>query len=433
MWGINRPPWHGLLVTFAVAFGGVAAAQQHEQQGTPQVERAQASSGFDRADLSLPPTRADNLRSLLAVTANGGARVGVLAYCASLAGTFGAQNAAQTLIDDGRFGSVSVIDADSLAPTAETLRNNHDCVVAVTNSQCGIPMPDAIADSASSALAAFAASGRGVVLSAFDFAYRPWGSIGLGSAIFAPGLSPFQQVAPSNNAPAGAINVVGASSTPPCDRFVEGVTGPASSSFANNVGVSPGARLCVSYANGRSLVAVNAAGNVVGFNSFPFSATDQARPGYRRLFSNAVHLACSANLAVDVPVDIKPESCPNVWNSKQRGVLPVAILGTSLPVSQIDPESIKLNGVPPLRSSLEDVGSPYSPYRGKANCDSDCTTAGRDGLEDLVVHFDAEQLAATLPGSAGCFVLKLTGRLKAEHGGAAIAGEDVVSIRNPGK
>jgi hypothetical protein len=338
------------------------------------------------------------------------------------------------LIDDGRFGSVSVIDADMLRPTADTLRNNHDCVVAVTNSECGIPMPDSIADSASGALADFAASGGGVVLSTFGFAYRPWGSIGLGDAIFAPGLSPFQQAAPPSNAAAGAISVASAPLTPPCDKFVEGVTGLVSSSFANNVSVSPGARLCVSYANGLSLAAVNASGNVVGFNSFPFSASDQARPGYRRLFSNAVHLACSVNAAVDVPVDIKPESCPNVWNSKQHGVLPVAILGSTLPVNQIDPASIKLNGVPPLRFSLEDVGSPGTPLRGSASCSTDCAATGPDGVTDLMLHFDSVQLAAALPSTnEGCLVVKLTGRLKPEYGGTPIAGEDVLSVKNTGK
>ena len=38
--------------------------------------------------------------------------------------------------------------------TAESLRSNHDCVVAVTNSECGVPMPNSIADAASSARSA---------------------------------------------------------------------------------------------------------------------------------------------------------------------------------------------------------------------------------------------------------------------------------------
>jgi len=60
-----------------------------------------------------------------------------------------------------------------------------------------------------------------------------------------------------------------------------------------------------------------------------------------------------------VAVDIKPQSCPNPLNKKGRGVLPVAILGfCGLDVADIDAASIKLNGVPALRSALEDVAGP---------------------------------------------------------------------------
>ena len=53
---------------------------------------------------------------------------------------------------------------------------------------------------------------------------------------------------------------------------------------------------------------------------------------------------------IEVPVDIKPTSCPNPLNPKSNGVVPVAILGTAdFDVSQIDPASILLEGVAPLR------------------------------------------------------------------------------------
>lgn len=43
-----------------------------------------------------------------------------------------------------------------------------------------------------------------------------------------------------------------------------------------------------------------------------------------------------------VPIDIKPQSCPNPINVKSRGVLPVAILGTAeFDVTTIDPASIR--------------------------------------------------------------------------------------------
>jgi hypothetical protein len=62
-----------------------------------------------------------------------------------------------------------------------------------------------------------------------------------------------------------------------------------------------------------------------------------------------------------VPFDIKPESCPNPLNTKSQGVLPVAILGTAdFDVNTIDAASIRLAGVAPVRSTVEDVATPVA-------------------------------------------------------------------------
>ena len=62
---------------------------------------------------------------------------------------------------------------------------------------------------------------------------------------------------------------------------------------------------------------------------------------------------------VKVAVDIKPRSCPNPLKVGKNGVLPVAILGTAgFDVTDIDASSVRLAGVAPLRSSLEDVATP---------------------------------------------------------------------------
>jgi hypothetical protein len=51
-----------------------------------------------------------------------------------------------------------------------------------------------------------------------------------------------------------------------------------------------------------------------------------------------------------VEFDIKPQSCPNPFNTKSQGVLPAAILGTEgFDVSMVDPASLLLEGVAPLR------------------------------------------------------------------------------------
>jgi len=73
-------------------------------------------------------------------------------------------------------------------------------------------MPDVIADSAANSLADYAGSGRGVVLTAFSFA-QPRPSLGLGSAIFARGLSPLQGLSIYNTSP-GGVNTTAMSTDP---------------------------------------------------------------------------------------------------------------------------------------------------------------------------------------------------------------------------
>lgn len=142
---------------------------------------------------------------------------------------------------------------------------------------------------------------------------------------------------------------------------------------------------------------------------------------------------CGGVPVIEVPIDIKPQSCPNPLQTGKKGVVPVAILGTEdLDVAQIDPESVLLEGVAPLRSSLEDVATPFEPFAGKEDCLLDCTTAGPDGLVDLTLKFDSQELVAALGAVANgeCRVVTLTGNLKEEFGGTDITGEDVIRIQS---
>jgi hypothetical protein len=136
-----------------------------------------------------------------------------------------------------------------------------------------------------------------------------------------------------------------------------------------------------------------------------------------------------------VAVDIKPRSCPNPLNVKSRGKLPVAILGTdAFDVEQIDPASVRLEGVAPLRWALEDVVTPYEPFTGKQDA-RDCTHAGPDGYPDLTLKFETQELVAALGDvdDREVRVLQLTGNLKEAYGGTSIVGEDVVVILKKGK
>jgi len=141
-----------------------------------------------------------------------------------------------------------------------------------------------------------------------------------------------------------------------------------------------------------------------------------------------------------VPVDIKPYSCPNPldvrkYSLKKYGVLHVAVLGTKdFDVTQIDPASIRLEGVAPLRWYLKDVATPFTPSTGKKHCYEDCTIDGTDGFKDLTLKFSAKKLIAALGNVKDneCRVLKLSGNLKKEQGSTPIVGEDVVVIQKKG-
>lgn len=122
--------------------------------------------------------------------------------------------------------------------------------------------------------------------------------------------------------------------------------------------------------------------------------------------------------------DIKPGSCENPLNVRSRGVLPAAILGTAeVDAADIDPTSVRLAGVAPLRSSLEDVGTP-------GDCD-----ARPDGIPDLVLKFDTQALVRAIAAGFGpirnrrTVVLPFEARLR---DGTALQGEEAVRLLVPG-
>lgn len=147
-------------------------------------------------------------------------------------------------------------------------------------------------------------------------------------------------------------------------------------------------------------------------------------------FAKIIITGPDAPETVDVPVDIKPGSCPNPVNVKSKGVLPVAILGTAdLDVTTIVPDSIQLNGVNPIRWALEDVATPYEPFIGKINA-FDCNEDGADGYMDLTLKFDKQEIVNTFGevNDRDIIILQLTGEL---DDGTLINGEDVIIVIVP--
>ena len=128
-----------------------------------------------------------------------------------------------------------------------------------------------------------------------------------------------------------------------------------------------------------------------------------------------------------VYVDIKPQSCPNPLNTDDKGVLPVAILGTDgLDVTTIDPASVRLEGVAPLRWAYEDVSTPY--LTGDA---CGCTTDAEDGFTDMTIKFNAQEIVAALGevSDGETRPLYLTANLKETFGGSHLEGFDCVIIK----
>jgi hypothetical protein len=90
---------------------------------------------------------------------------------------------------------------------------------------------------------------------------------------------------------------------------------------------------------------------------------------------------------------IKPGGCPNPLNPKSKGVLPMALLGSSgFELSDIDVSSIEINGVSPLRYNYEDVGGPGT---GTSE-DCECDEGDEDGTVDLTLKFSTPDIVATL-------------------------------------
>jgi len=173
---------------------------------------------------------------------------------------------------------------------------------------------------------------------------------------------------------------------------------------------------------------------------WPQPASDPPAPGFAVYvesfdgYVEAMREKVRAEVRLPVSVDIKPTSCPNPLNTGSQGVLPVAILGSpEFDVLQVDPETVALEGVPPLHWSYEDAAAPFDSSRSRDSCTS-CTTDGPDGHLDLTLKFDRQEVAAALGEveDMGCYLLSVTGNLLEEFGGGGISGGDVIRIQPKG-
>jgi hypothetical protein len=104
-------------------------------------------------------------------------------------------------------------------------------------------------------------------------------------------------------------------------------------------------------------------------------------------------------------LDIKPGSCPNPLNVKSQGVLPVAILGSpGFDATTVDPETVTLEGVDPIRYAIGDVTTPVGP--GAEPCE--CNEEGPDGIDDMTLKFSTREIVEALGDVDDGEVIELT-------------------------
>lgn len=126
-------------------------------------------------------------------------------------------------------------------------------------------------------------------------------------------------------------------------------------------------------------------------------------------------LCDTATVTIDVAIPASFRIIPQKLNVKKMGVIPVVVFSTGdLDVADIDPASIRLEGVAPIRSNAAG-GGPH-------------------GSKRLNLKFRAQEIVAAIGDvqNGEEIALQLTGNLNDDAGGGAFIGEDTVIILNRG-
>lgn len=150
------------------------------------------------------------------------------------------------------------------------------------------------------------------------------------------------------------------------------------------------------------------------------------------------------NFFFPVLIDIKPGSCPSSINLKNKGVTPVAIVGTENfdPVAEVDVATVELAGVSPVSWDIVDSTEPYKSIDSEPcyncfdaddpknfNCDLDGDGLNDaycgDGFDDLILYFETPELSDFIEDD-GCIPLTLEGAM---IDGTPFEGTDIARIK----
>ncbi|MBE0673148.1 MAG: VWA domain-containing protein, partial [Bacteroidales bacterium] len=128
--------------------------------------------------------------------------------------------------------------------------------------------------------------------------------------------------------------------------------------------------------------------------------------------------------SMQVPVDVLPRVCPNAI-SRYKPLLLTIVGFEGLDVTNIDPSTVRLEGIEASEWIIKDLVGPFYPFVDKALDASSCNITGPDGYNDLVLKFDWKKLWPILSEYEINQVVRLsvTGYLL---DGTMIQGEDIV-------
>jgi CSLREA domain-containing protein len=157
--------------------------------------------------------------------------------------------------------------------------------------------------------------------------------------------------------------------------------------------------------------------------------------------NNTSEFSACAMVPPAAALDIKPGSCPNSFNRKSHGVLPVAVVGgEDFDVGMIDLASISLSRADGTGTSVAPNQGPPGPHPVFADVAApfdgdpcDCHDAGGDGHMDLSLHFRTDEVVEHLELDAlpsGALVeLSIDGTLL---DGTSFVASDCVRLVPPG-
>lgn len=133
-----------------------------------------------------------------------------------------------------------------------------------------------------------------------------------------------------------------------------------------------------------------------------------------------------------IPVDVMPGSCPNTFDPESSPVLVLALPGGPSGGAGTYDDTLRLAGVAPFEATWADVTAPYF-HSGPLTGEKDCRKSAPDGHEDLVLKFDAREIARNLRnrgivGKKSTVVLEVTARAYGVPNFLPFVGEDVVVL-----